>query len=130
MFVVNDPYKGPVHHPDMAVVAPIHVGERLVAWAGAAAHEVDVGGTAVGSISVQAREKFQEGLMLPPVKLVDGGRPRRDVWRLILNMTRQPQLVELDLEGVRGLERRRAAAAASSSRTSTGSTRSSWSCAS
>ena len=112
MFVVNDPYKGPVHHPDMAVVAPIHVGDRLVAWAGAAAHEVDVGGTAVGSISVQAREKFQEGLMLPPVKLVDGGRPRRDVWRLILNMTRQPQLVELDLEGVRGLERRRAAAAA------------------
>jgi N-methylhydantoinase B len=99
MFVVNDPYKGPVHHPDMAVVAPIHVGERLVAWAGAAAHEVDVGGAAVGSISVRAHEKFQEGLMLPPVKLVDGGRPRRDVWRLILNMTRQPQLVELDLKG-------------------------------
>ena len=99
MFVVNDPYKGPVHHPDMAVVAPIHVGDRLVAWAGAAAHEVDVGGAVVGSISVRAREKFQEGLMLPPVKLVDGGRPRRDVWRLILNMTRQSQLVELDLKG-------------------------------
>lgn len=99
MFVVNDPYKGVVHHPDVAVVAPIHHEGRLIAWAGAAAHEVDVGGMAVGSIAVQAREKQQEGLMLPPVKLVEGGRPRGDVWRLILNMTRQAQLVELDLKG-------------------------------
>jgi N-methylhydantoinase B len=99
MFVVNDPYKGPVHHPDVAVVAPIHYDGELIAWAGAAAHEVDVGGMVVGSISVRAREKQQEGLMLPPVKLVEGGRVRADIWRLILNMTRQPQLVELDLKG-------------------------------
>ena len=99
MFVVNDPYKGPVHHPDVAVVAPIHYEGELIAWAGAAAHEVDVGGMTVGSISVRAREKQQEGLMLPPVKLVENGRVRSDIWRLILNMTRQPQLVELDLKG-------------------------------
>jgi N-methylhydantoinase B len=99
MFVVNDPYCGVVHHPDVAVVAPIHHEGRLIAWAGAAAHEVDVGGMVVGSIAVRAREKQQEGLMLPPVKLVEAGRPRTDIWRLILNMTRQAQLVELDLKG-------------------------------
>lgn len=99
MFVVNDPYKGPVHHPDVALVAPIHHAGELVGWAGAAAHEVDMGGMSAGSISVGAREKQQEGLMLPPVKLVDGGRLRSDVWRLILNMTRQPEMVGLDLKG-------------------------------
>jgi N-methylhydantoinase B len=99
MFVVNDPYKGPVHHPDVALVAPIHHRGQLIGWAGAAAHEVDVGGMSVGSISVGAREKQQEGLMLPPVKLVQAGRLRSDIWRLILNMTRQPEMVGLDLKG-------------------------------
>jgi N-methylhydantoinase B len=99
MFAVNDPYKGAPHHPDLALVAPIHYGGELVAWAGVAAHQVDVGGMTIGSISVRAREKQQEGLMLPPTKLVEGGVLRDDVWRLILNMTRQPQMVGLDLKG-------------------------------
>lgn len=99
MFVVNDPYKGAVHHPDVSLVAPIHYRGQLVAWAGVAAHQVDVGGMTVGSISVRAREKQQEGLMLPPTKLVAGGIMRQDVWRLILNMTRQPEMVGLDLKG-------------------------------
>lgn len=99
MFVSNDPYKGAVHHPDLSLVAPIHYGGELVAWAGAASHQVDVGGMSVGSISVKAKEKYQEGLMLPPVKLVERGVMREDVWRLILNMTRQSQMVGLDLKG-------------------------------
>jgi N-methylhydantoinase B len=99
MFAVNDPYKGAPHHPDLALVAPIHHRGRLVAWAGVAAHQVDVGGMTIGSISVRAREKQQEGLMLPPTKLVEGGVMREDIWRLILNMTRQPQMVGLDLKG-------------------------------
>ncbi|MBV8914850.1 MAG: hydantoinase B/oxoprolinase family protein [Acetobacteraceae bacterium] len=53
----------------------------------------------VGSISPRAREKHQEGLMMPPIKLVERGVLRPDVWRLILNMTRQPQMVALDLRG-------------------------------
>ncbi len=99
MFAVNDPYKGAPHHPDLALVAPIHHRDELIAWAGVVAHQVDVGGMTVGSISVRAREKQQEGLMLPPVKLVEGGRVREDIWRLILNMSRQPQMVGLDLKG-------------------------------
>jgi N-methylhydantoinase B len=99
MFVVNDPYYGAVHHPDVSLVAPIHHDGRLIAWAGVAAHQVDMGGMSVGSISPRAREKYQEGLMMPPIKLIEGGVLRQDVWRLILNMTRQPQMVGLDLRG-------------------------------
>ncbi len=99
MFVVNDPYYGAVHHPDVSLVAPIHHEGSLIAWAGVAAHQVDMGGMSVGSISARAREKQQEGLMMPPIKLIEGGVLRRDVWRLILNMTRQPQMVGLDLRG-------------------------------
>ncbi|MBV9914946.1 MAG: hydantoinase B/oxoprolinase family protein [Solirubrobacterales bacterium] len=99
MFVVNDPFYGAVHHPDVSVVAPIFAGQQLIAWAGVAAHQVDMGGMSVGSISARAREKQQEGLMMPPIKLIERGRLREDVWRLILNMTRQPQMVGLDLRG-------------------------------
>lgn len=99
MFVVNDPYYGAVHHPDISVVAPIFHDDRLVGWSGVAAHQVDMGGMSVGSISVRAREKQQEGLMMPPIKLIERGKLRSDIWRLIMNMTRQPQIVGLDLRG-------------------------------
>jgi N-methylhydantoinase B len=99
MFVVNDPYYGAVHHPDVSLVAPIYHEGRLIARAGVAAHQVDMGGMSVGSISPRAREKHQEGLMMPPIKLVERGVLRRDVWRLILNVTRQPEMVGLDLRG-------------------------------
>jgi N-methylhydantoinase B len=99
MFAVNDPYYGAVHHPDVSVVAPIFHEGALVGWSGVAAHQVDMGGMSVGSISVRAREKQQEGLMMPPIKLIERGKLRTDVWRLIMNMTRQPQIVGLDLRG-------------------------------
>ncbi|MBS1879639.1 MAG: hydantoinase B/oxoprolinase family protein [Actinobacteria bacterium] len=99
MFVVNDPYFGAVHHPDVSLVAPLFHAGAIVAWSGVAAHQVDMGGMSVGSVSGQAREKYQEGLMMPPMKLIEGGVMRKDVWRLILNMTRQPEMVGLDLRG-------------------------------
>ena len=99
MFIVNDPYRGAVHHPDVTLMAPIFFDGQLVSWAGVTAHQVDMGGMTVGSVSVRAREKQQEGLMMPPIKLIDRGKLRRDVWRLILNMTRQPQMIALDLRG-------------------------------
>lgn len=99
MFIVNDPYKGAVHHPDVSIMAPIFFDEKLVAWAGVTAHQVDMGGMAVGSVSVRATEKQQEGLMMPPLKIIDRGVLRKDVWRMIMNMTRQPQMVGLDLSG-------------------------------
>ena len=99
MFIVNDPYFGAVHHPDVSLVAPIFADGELLAWSGVAAHQVDMGGMTVGSISVRAREKQQEGLMMPPMRLIERGKMRRDLWEMILNMSRQPQMVGLDLKG-------------------------------
>lgn len=100
VFIVNDPFKGAVHHPDMSVVAPIFHDGEIVAWSGATAHLVDVGGLTVGSISCNAVEKYQEGLMLPPIKLVEKGVIRSDIWNMIMNATRQPAMVGLDLKGM------------------------------
>lgn len=99
MYIVNDPYKGAVHHPDVTIMAPIFFENELVSWTGVTAHQVDMGGMSVGSVSVHATEKQQEGLMMPPLKLIDKGKMRKDVWRMIMNMTRQPQMVGLDLQG-------------------------------
>ena len=99
MIIVNDPYKGAVHHPDVTIMAPIFYEGELVSWAGVTAHQVDMGGMTVGSVSVRAQEKQQEGLMMPPMKIIERGKLRQDLWRLILNMTRQPQMVGLDLRG-------------------------------
>lgn len=99
MYIINDPYKGAVHHPDVTIMAPIFFDGTLVSWAGVTAHQVDMGGMAVGSVSVRATEKQQEGLMMPPLRIVEKGKLRKDVWRLIMNMTRQPQMVGLDLTG-------------------------------
>lgn len=99
MFIVNDPYKGAIHHPDVTLVAPIYYQGELVAWSGVSAHQVDMGGMSIGSLCAKATEKQQEGLMMPPLRLVENDQVRGDVWRLIMNMTRQPQMVSLDIKG-------------------------------
>ncbi|MSQ20644.1 MAG: hydantoinase B/oxoprolinase family protein [Betaproteobacteria bacterium] len=98
MFICNDPYLGAIHAPDFATVAPIfHVGE-VVAWLGASGHQLDTGGTDPGGFSIKALDIHQEGLRMPPVKLVDGGQVREDVLAWIINQVRDP-LVGLDVRG-------------------------------
>ncbi|MFP5579870.1 MAG: hydantoinase B/oxoprolinase family protein [Acidimicrobiia bacterium] len=74
-YVVNDPFAGGTHLNDITVVAPCLVpdgdGQRLVGWAANRAHHADVGGSAPGSIPAGAREIFEEGLRIPPVRLTD-----------------------------------------------------------
>lgn len=112
MFICNDPYLGATHLPDVATVAPVFFGERLVAWVGASGHWPDVGGPEPGSINMSARTVYEEGIRMPPTRIVEGGRVREDLVSLILNQVRDP-LVELDLRGqfvanLAGAERLRA----------------------
>ncbi|MDQ6730730.1 MAG: hydantoinase B/oxoprolinase family protein [Actinomycetota bacterium] len=100
VFVVNHPWKGAMHAMDMGVVAPIfHAGE-IVAWSGAMCHLMDIGGLRPSGFCVGATEMYQEGLQLPPVKLVDGGVLRSDVLNLILSHSRIPATVNLDIKGL------------------------------
>jgi N-methylhydantoinase B len=98
VFVSNHPYEGGLPHvSDMAFVAPVFADGEIVAFAGSIAHKADVGGAVAGSTSANATEMFQEGLLVPPIKIVDGGRPQTDVERIILGNSRQPALVRGDI---------------------------------
>src|SRR6201981_2684018 len=85
VFVSNHPYEGGLPHvSDMAFVAPVFAGGEIVAFAGSIAHKADVRGTGGGSPSANATELFHEGLLVPPIKIVDAGRACDDIERLIL----------------------------------------------
>jgi N-methylhydantoinase B/oxoprolinase/acetone carboxylase alpha subunit len=98
MVIVNDPFRGGTHLPDITLVAPVFVGRerRPAFYVANRAHHSDVGGMSPGSMPV-AREIYQEGLILPPVRLVSRGRIARDVLAIILANVRTPREREGDL---------------------------------
>jgi N-methylhydantoinase B len=98
VFVCNHPYEGGLPHvSDMAFIAPIFAGGALVGFSGSIAHKADIGGTNPGSTSASSTEIYQEGLLLPPVRIETGGVIDRDMERLILANSRQPELVQGDM---------------------------------
>ena len=97
MVVSNDPYLTGTHLNDVTVLAPVYYGGRLVAYVVNKAHHVDVGGPAPGSINPDASSIYEEGLVVPPVKLVERGSLRRDVVEMIKANVRMPEVAEGDL---------------------------------
>lgn len=89
--LVNDPYFGGAHLPDLTLVTPIHVDGNLVALAANRAHHADIGGSTPGSVAADSTEIYQEGLRIPPVKLYRGGEPNEDVFDLIRTNVRTPE---------------------------------------
>jgi N-methylhydantoinase B len=100
MYLLNDPYYGAVHQPDMSLVAPVFFEGRHVAWAGACAHQLDVGGMNFGSWAIGATEIQQEAMLLPGIKLVEGGEVREDLWQMLMGMSRMPHTLGLDLRAM------------------------------
>ena len=98
-FLTNDPYVGTLHQPDVVVVAPVFHEGALVAWCGSTVHQPDVGGPSAGSLSLDARSIFDEPLPVPPVRIVERDRVRRDIERGYLIRSRTPRLNALDLAG-------------------------------
>ncbi len=90
--LLNDPYLGGTHLPDITLVTPIFLpgGQTLVGFVASRAHHADVGGMTPGSMPV-AREIFQEGLIIPPIKLFSAGVLNQDVLDLVLANVRTPQ---------------------------------------
>lgn len=89
--LVNDPYRGGAHLPDLTLVSPVYVDGGLVGYAANRAHHSDVGGMRPGSVAADSTEIYQEGLRIPPVKLYRGGDPNRDVMDLLLANVRTPE---------------------------------------
>ena len=87
VIVTNDPYPSGVHLNDVTVISPVYDGDELLGYVANLAHHVDVGGGAPASIGA-FREVFQEGVIIPPVKLVSGGAIVQDVFSVILAQIR------------------------------------------
>ena len=103
---LNDPFEGGTHLPDVTLLAPVHApaapgaldrGAEPVAFVASRAHHSDVGGMSPGSMPL-AREIFQEGLRIPPVRLYRRGVRDADLWRTILANVRTPEERAGDLD--------------------------------
>jgi len=97
--VLNDPYAGGTHLPDITMVLPVFRGDCDTPefYVAARAHHADVGGMFAGSMG-PAREIYQEGIRIPPVRIVRGGEINREMLTLILNNVRTPKEREGDLD--------------------------------
>src|SRR5262245_7111821 len=105
-FILNHPYLGgSPHAPDMGVLTPIFYEGDWVGFAANMAHKSDMGGTVPGSGSGNAREIFQEGLHLPPVKYMSRLQPVKEIEAMITANSRTPALVIGDLRGQVGAAR-------------------------
>ena len=90
VFILNDPYAGGSHLPDLTLVEAIGIGGEIVGYAAVRAHHADVGGMSPGSMPQGARELVQEGLILPPTRLVRKGTLDEEILSLILANVRTP----------------------------------------
>ena len=97
LLVMNDPYLGGTHLPDIAVAMPIMHGGRPIALAAAMTHHQDVGGMAPGSVPTNATEIFQEGVRIPPLKLRSGGVMNETFIAMMRQNVRMPDAFMGDL---------------------------------
>jgi N-methylhydantoinase B len=97
VIVTNDPYSGGQHLPDIQTFRPVFVDGERVGIVGTLCHHVDVGGGAAGSYYANATEVFQEGIRIPPLRLVDRGVLNTGVFEMLLHNVRQPDETRGDL---------------------------------
>ena len=112
MILVNDPFLSGTHLPDLTLIAPVFEGEKLVGYVANRAHHSDIGGKTPGSMPGDSIEIFEEGLIIPPVKIVKRGNIDREILRIVMTNVRTPQVRKGDIlaqiaANLRGIERLR-----------------------
>ncbi len=94
VFLHNDVFSGGNQNNDVAVFRPVFHEGRLVAWAATKGHQADIGGAQAGGYNPRATEVWQEALRIPPLRIIERGHLRRDVWALVLANVRLPIVAE------------------------------------
>jgi N-methylhydantoinase B len=100
IFANNDPYEGASHLPDIFLFKPIFVNETLIGWSCTIGHQTDIGGRVAGGNACDNIEIYQEGLLLPPLKLYDKGVLNQAVWRILEKNVRVPEKVLGDVQAL------------------------------
>ncbi len=98
VFIFNDPYLGGTHLSDFRLIRPCFRDGRVFCWLGSVGHWHDVGGAVPGNYNPAATEYFQEGVLIPPVRLYAGGRLSQDILDIILAASRLPDVAYGDLQ--------------------------------
>src|SRR6188768_4482227 len=83
VILLNDPYHGGSHLPDLTAFVPVFAGDKRLLWTIVRAHQSDIGGATHGAYNPVATEIWQEGLRIPPIRLSEAGRPREDLLGLL-----------------------------------------------
>ena len=102
VILLNDPYHGGSHLPDLTAFVPIFDGERRLLWTVVRAHQSDIGGATHGAYNPAATEIYQEGIRVPPIKLYEAGKPREDLLDLLALNIRNPREFRGDLAAMLG----------------------------
>ncbi len=102
VFLLNDPYHGGNHLPDLTAFVPVFDGEKPVFWSINRAHQSDIGGATHGAYNAGATEIWQEGIRITPLRLTDRGEVRRDVLEMLVTNVRHPHDFRGDLAAMIG----------------------------
>ncbi len=98
-YIFNDPYDGGTHLNDFRLVRPLMRGGSVFAWLASVGHWLDIGGAVPGNYNPKATESFQEGVRIPPVKLIRAGVIQQDIIDILAANSRVPQSNWGDLNG-------------------------------
>ncbi len=96
MFLANDPWVGAAHQQDVMLICPVFHEDQLFCWVTNCLHQYDIGGITPSSFCMSAESAYEEGLLVPPVKIIENGEIRRDIEELYLRSSRKPEAVALD----------------------------------
>lgn len=97
VFLLNDPYHGGSHLPDLTAFVPVFSGDELMFWTVNRTHHSDIGGATYGGYNASAREIWQEGLRVPPIRIYDRGKVREDLMGMLAVNVRFPRDFQGDL---------------------------------
>jgi N-methylhydantoinase B len=96
VIIHNDVFSQGNQNADVAIFKPVFHGRQLIAWSACKGHQADIGGSVAGGYNPEAREVWQEAFRIPPVKIYEEGKIRKDVWNLIFSNIRY-KIVEEDI---------------------------------
>ena len=106
MLITNDPYISGTHMNDVAIMAPVYFNGEVVAYVANKAHNVDVGGPIFGSLNPNAKNLYQEGLVIPPVRIVKNNEIDQEIFSFILDNFKDPETATGDINAQIAANRR------------------------